>query len=491
MNMQQLNAMIPLELKAKPNWVGHINKIPMDLITGYPARTNDKVGWLSYNEAIKYCNGYDGLGFMFESPYVGIDLDDCIENGKLNPFASSIINATSSYTEYSPSKTGIHIICKGKLPAPIKTPTLEVYQTGRYFTMTGDRISSHSLLRQIDDFSFLYPNGYNIPKKLNERINSIEEGNRNNTLTGIAGSLRAKGYSSEEIFELLKPKAKEIGFAETELWAICKSMGRYAPNITSMPHTTHGESVESFLADREEVRWICKPFIAEQAIGFIAGLPESRKSWILIDLAIEAAKGGGLWLNKFPVKGAKVLLIDQERSKSEVQRRLTAVISAKEMSVTSIQNALFVRCGTTTRIDLQHSYDALRKEIADIRPDLILIDSFATFHTKNESNRAEIQQVMERIKDLRNEFKCAIIMIHHETKQAYQNKKDGAESSYLDMAGNVAIPAAAEFCMNVVKQDAESSFCHHTKSTQGSKQASFLVKVTDVDGPSKIRVEAF
>lgn len=489
MNIQQLNAMIPLELKTKCNWVGHKNKIPIDLVSGKAAASNNKETWNCYMQANIKAHEYDGIGFMFEEPFVGIDLDDCVVDGKINEFASSIINATSSYTEFSPSKTGIHIICKGILPAPIKTHTLEAYQTGRYFTITGDRISSHSLLRQIGDFSFLYPGGYNIPKKLNERINSIEEGNRNNTLTGIAGSLRAKGYNSEEIFELLKPKAKEVNFTETELWNICKSVGKYMPNVSII--SNQGESVESFLADRKEVKWICEPFIAEQAIGFIAGLPESRKSWILIDLAIECARGGGLWLNKFPIRSAKVLLIDQERSKSEVQRRLQAVINGKGIMLNTLNNALFVRCGTTTRIDLQHSYDALRKEIADIRPDIILIDSFATFHTKNESNRAEIQQVMERIKDLRNEFKCAIIMIHHETKQAYQNKKDGAESSYLDMAGNVAIPAAAEFCMNVVKQDAESSFCHHTKSTQGSKQASFLVKVTDVDGPSKIRVEAF
>lgn len=491
--MQQLNAMLPLELKVKPNWVGHKNKIPLSAITDLAAKSDTPSTWSPYDTARQraYTNGWDGIGFMFEPPYVGVDLDDCVENGKINPFASSIINATSSYTEYSPSKTGVHIICKGKLPAPIKTSTLEVYQTGRYFTMTGDRISNHSLLRQIDDFSFLYPSGYNKSQTMIERLNSIQKGNRNNTLTGIAGILRREGLSDTEMFDFLKHKACEVGMSEKELWTICKSVGRYTPNISTMPIGAHGESVESFLADREEVKWICEPFIAEQAIGFIAGLPESRKSWILIDLAIECARGGGLWLNKFPVKSAKVLLIDQERSKSEVQRRLQAVINGKEIKPNTLNNVLFVRCGTTTRIDLQHSYDALRKEIADIRPNLILIDSFATFHTKNESNRMEIQQVMERIKDLRNEFKCAIIMIHHETKQAYQNKKDGAESSYLDMAGNVAIPAAAEFCMNVVKQDAESSFCHHTKSTQGSKQASFLVKVTDVDGPSKIKVEAF
>lgn len=319
-------------------------------------------------------------------------------------------------------------------------------------------------------------------------IAAIKEGNRNASFASLAGGLRARGYTVDVMFELLKPKAREVGFPETELMAVCQSIGRYEPTKAD----GQGENIESFLADQVPVKWICEPFIAEEAIGFIAGLPESRKSWILIDLAIECARGGGLWLNKFPVKGCKVLLIDQERSKSEVQRRIQAVIAGKELRVADIKNTLFVRSGTSTRIDLQGSYDSLRKEMADIRPDIVLIDSFATFHTKQESNRMEIQQVLERIKEIRNEFKCAIIMIHHETKQAYQNKKDGAESSYLDMAGNVAIPAAAEFCMNVRKHDDDSSFCHHTKCTQGTKMAPFLVKVRDVDiERTKIVVEAY
>ncbi len=46
----------------------------------------------------------------------GIDLDNVIrEDGTLEPFALEIINLMNSYTEISPSGTGIHILCKGKI----------------------------------------------------------------------------------------------------------------------------------------------------------------------------------------------------------------------------------------------------------------------------------------------------------------------------------------------------------------------------------------
>lgn len=489
MNMALLNANIPLELKTRPNWVLHHKKIPMMATDTGPAASNDRRTWTTYKQAAYFCKKRqaDGLGFMFEPPYVGIDLDDCVQDGCINAFASEIIDAVGSYTEYSPSGTGVHIICKGALPAPIKTPMLEVYQTGRYFTMTGNRISRHSLLRQIDDFSFLYPSGYKTAPKLNERINSLQEGNRNNTLTGIAGSLRRKGYSSEEIFELLKAKAKEVELDEKELWSICRSVGRYQPNNVAAT----GSSIEAFLQDIETVDWLVPNLVAKKSIGFVAGLPETGKTWMLIDLAVEAARSeGGLWLGRFPVNHAKVLFVDQERFKGETQRRFQTVLSAKALSGTDLKNDLYIRCGTTTRLDLPHSFDAFHKEMTEIRPDLVIIDSFATIKVAEENNRREIQIVLEKIKELRNEFGCTFLFIHHESKAAF-NTEDSGDPSIAQMAGSVAIPAAAELVLTVRKQG-DSSMVYNTKSTLSSTISPFLVKVEDLTvDKSKIRVYAY
>lgn len=319
-------------------------------------------------------------------------------------------------------------------------------------------------------------------------ITGLKDGNRNASFASLAGGLRARGYSVEAIFELLKAKAKEVGLEEEELQRICTSIGRYEPAKAE----GQGESVDTFLADAQKVEWICEPIVAKGSIGFVAGLPEAKKTWLLMDLAIEMARGGGLWLKKFPVLGGKVLFIDQERAKSETQRRIKAVIAGKDLNLASLKGNLFVRCGSSTKLDLQHSYDAFRKELTDIKPDIVMVDSFATFHTKEESNRMEIQQVLERIKRLRDEFKCTFLLVHHETKASYQNRKDGGVPSYLDMSGNVAIPAAAEMTLSVVQHDDEKSMVHHTKSTLSVKMAPFIVKVIDLlPDRSKIAVEAY
>ena len=477
--MQPFNLFtIPLELKTMANWVGHRTKIPINLKTGLTARSNDKSTWVDFVTAVQNYGNYncEGLGFCFEEPLIGFDLDDCIENGKINPFGKNLIDICDSYTEYSPSGTGIHIICKGILPRPIKTSILEVYQNGRFFTMTGNRVSKHSLIRQIDDLSFLYPEGYNKPQRLNERLNSIAEGNRNNTLTGIAGSLRAKGYRPEEIYELLLPKAREVQLSEKELSLLCMSVGRYEPNNIS----ANGSSIEEFLKNIEVVDWLVPGIIAKKSINFVAGLNGTMKTWMLIDLAIECAKEKeGLWLGRFSVNHAKVLFVDQERFKGETQRRFKAVLAGKEITTNAVGNNLFIRCGTTTRLDLPHSFEAFKKELKDLTPDLVIIDSFATFHTKNENFRQEIQIVFERLKELRNEFGCSFVFIHHENGTAYNTEEDRVDTG--QMSGSEAIPAAAEMVLTVRKQSLNTSMVYMTKNNLSNAITPFIVTVEDLD----------
>ena len=56
----------------------------------------------------------DGVGFVFtDTEYTGVDLDGCLIDGKPTAEARQIIDALKSYTEKSPSGTGLHIIVKG------------------------------------------------------------------------------------------------------------------------------------------------------------------------------------------------------------------------------------------------------------------------------------------------------------------------------------------------------------------------------------------
>jgi hypothetical protein len=90
---------------------------------------------------------FDGIGFAFsaETPYVGIDFDECVfpdeDNFELTDLATRVVDSFATYTELSPSQTGIHLIGKaGDVQATKRKwqgKEVEVYRTGRYFTFTG------------------------------------------------------------------------------------------------------------------------------------------------------------------------------------------------------------------------------------------------------------------------------------------------------------------------------------------------------------------
>jgi putative DNA primase/helicase len=147
---------IPQELKALNQWVAwkaeprknnKMGKIPINPYTKKSAKTNDPSTWGSFEDAVACYqeNNLAGISLIFtkDDPYIGIDVDDCFIDETLLPKIKDLIQKIGSYTEISPSGKGLHVIIKGQLPAGGKNgKVLEIYDTGRAFTFTGDKLPS-------------------------------------------------------------------------------------------------------------------------------------------------------------------------------------------------------------------------------------------------------------------------------------------------------------------------------------------------------------
>lgn len=145
---------IPEELKKLPHWVcwkaeqgenGKLRKVPINPITGGGAMSNTPSTWTDFETAVKASEQYSGVGFMFAPPYFGVDIDNiqddiaAFQAGDDNNIVSEFVHTLCSYAEYSQSGNGIHVICKGELPkGGRRRGNVEMYQTGRYFIMTGN-----------------------------------------------------------------------------------------------------------------------------------------------------------------------------------------------------------------------------------------------------------------------------------------------------------------------------------------------------------------
>ncbi|MGH0990650.1 phage/plasmid primase, P4 family, partial [Bacillus cereus] len=182
---------IPTELKNLPQWVlwrkeernGKPTKIPYQA-NGEMAQANNRRTWSTFATAVKfYLEGdYDGIGFVFsrQDNYIGIDIDKCVVAGKTNTFATEIIDTVDSYTEFSPSEKGIHIIIKGSLPQSVlgtgrknTKHGLEIYSYGRFFTFTGNRENSNDVYDRTDELAEVFEQ-YFADSDIQGRVNLAE-----------------------------------------------------------------------------------------------------------------------------------------------------------------------------------------------------------------------------------------------------------------------------------------------------------------------------
>lgn len=144
---------VPEELKTRVAWVcwrletrdGKPTKVPKNPATGRNAKSNAPRTWSTFADAVAAAERFDGLGIMFSDGLCGVDLDHCRDpqTGELKAWAAEVVAELDSYTEASPSGTGVHVLVFGDLPPGRRRKgQVEVYGPGspRYFTVTGEHL---------------------------------------------------------------------------------------------------------------------------------------------------------------------------------------------------------------------------------------------------------------------------------------------------------------------------------------------------------------
>ena len=146
--LKDYNQYVCWEYEDNPSDPDNPKKPPLNPKTGRKASTTNPDTWGRFGKAVKFYeknDDIDGIGIVLteEMGVTVIDIDDCRDEktGKLNQYARKIMKMFPSYTEVSPSGTGIHIFLYGTLPGKgINTKKIEVYDSKRYMTITGSHV---------------------------------------------------------------------------------------------------------------------------------------------------------------------------------------------------------------------------------------------------------------------------------------------------------------------------------------------------------------
>lgn len=213
-------------------------KMPCELDTGrWGLKWKNPDNLVTYGKAImaRQVHNAAGVGIVIPPGYFALDLDKVVSpDGVIDKRASELVAEIDSYTERSPSKTGLHILVKADIAAAKNIIVdsgsgllIEVKAPGTYLTYTGDvfhdveirdrtemiratydkYLADHPIKKPIQATTFFNPGQYHKcaygAKALHEectRIRAAPKGKRTHTIYGRSaaiGELIPEGHISE------------------------------------------------------------------------------------------------------------------------------------------------------------------------------------------------------------------------------------------------------------------------------------------------------
>lgn len=187
-------------------------------------------------------------------------------------------------------------------------------------------------------------------------------------------------------------------------------------------------------------------------LTILAGRPKSGKSWLTLQMAIDAAMRRS-FLGRFGVKGAaKVLYFGLEEAPARTHNRLRMLVPRADIQ---LQNIEF-------RYSLNSLADGGAEELENLLTvggyELLVVDTFLKVAKASGGNnnvmRSEYREIAQ-LQELAQRYKLAIVLVHH-------TRKMSAESGLDTVAGTTGITAACDAVWTLRKQASGESILEIT-----------------------------
>jgi len=252
---------------------------------GRHAQSNNPQTWSTWLELQPFVAQYSGVGIMLGNPLGGADLDHCVEDGEIKPWAQAIITRLSSYTEISPSGTGVRILVVGghgqdhgrKLKRRETEEAAEVYDNVRFLTFTSNHVpgTPDDLCERSTELAWLWeqidqgkcpPNPVEgIQVKVSradfDKLNAGDwsaYGSQSDAVPAFVYLLCKRYESDEDVDRAFRESGMFSGKWEDGKWdrlgaaEIKRARGFIEQHSTPLPVIAHATCAEAFLRDNHD-----------------------------------------------------------------------------------------------------------------------------------------------------------------------------------------------------------------------------------------------
>jgi putative DNA primase/helicase len=499
---------IPESLRARRQWIAwcfeeragdpKATKVPYNARTGGHATSTNAATWSLLSEVLAVAGDYDGIGYVFapDDGVVGIDLDCCRDpnTGAVEPWAVDILGDTRSYTEVSPSGRGLHILVTGTLPpGPRKRGPVEMYDRGRYFTVTGQRLEElpgevrapHLELAALH--TKLFPaaarpeaNGTQRPAAAvtfddSALLDRAREAKNGAKFARLYDRANVTGYNSpseadlalchllsfwtgpdplrvDRLFRasaLMRPKWDEQHGAETYgamtiARAVAGAAETYTPRGQArQPEAAPGDGpvlVQLSTVASEPVEWCWPGRVAVGKLALIIGNPGEGKSTLTYDITSRVTVGRD-WPDGATTRAGAVIILSAEDGLADTVRPR---VDAQRGDATHVYVLRAVRiAGRDCSFNLDRDLPALEQAIRATGALLVTVDPLSAYLGARDSFKdSDIRGLLTPLAEMADRCHVAVVGVLHLTK--------GAQRRLLLRAqGNIAFVAQARTVLAV------------------------------------------
>lgn len=464
---------LPDGLTRRTQWVlwkmeerdGKPTKVPYQT-SGEKARSNDPSTWSTYEEVCAVRDQYDGIGIMFGDGLAGIDLDHVEDDEIRKAISRMVIETMDTYTEKSPSGTGIHLLFTGKIPAGRRKHTgygFEIYEEGRFFTVTGQHVKGTPMTinERTEQAAQIHENIF--PPKTErssrlsqpsgdgiiEKIRASKQGDKFSRL--FAGDTTGYASQSEADLALCSILAFWTGNDVGEMDRLFRVSGLMRPKWDEMRgEKTYGETTIESAADMTQetyhardngsrpapekvepegkprvvilsaadaykpqppIEYIVDGLIPTGSVNVFYGEPGSKKTYSLLSMAVDVA--GGLEWCGMSVEQSPVLIIDEESGKRRMLRRLHDALAGEQLGP---DTPVYFVSLASFKMDDPADEVVIQGLIEETGARLVIIDALADVMDGDENSKKETQPVFNALRRVAEATDSAIIVIHHANK---------------------------------------------------------------------------
>lgn len=185
--------------------------------------------------------------------------------------------------------------------------------------------------------------------------------------------------------------------------------------------------------------------------------PKTGKSFLIINIARDLAIGrhlfGAVYANGTPVfpvkKPCRVLYTENEIGPVSLQERLKGLCGDHPAQ----DIPLFIKSRDVgMRLDTEEGVKLLRREIEEVKPDVVIFDPLAKYNLSDENSAQEMGAVMRQLDHFVADYGVATIVIHHTGHPNPMYPRRGGDK----LRGSTAIYGDADTIVTVDRKSSES-----------------------------------